>query len=652
MRAAKLQFYAKLLILLTFFLVQGACSGTRLNAAGGKAVMGQMFADQQLSAAGLTVHSARSASDFLGSLGVVTHIDSGSAQWTNAPMLLNQLSYLGIFNLRDGAPFDFALPTFTTLAQAGIRFSILEANVYSFDQTGQVNAARDVARAHALEVAVPGSVIAFEGTNEYTTNQYWLNGAGSSGDLSWGLGDAAALELAVRADPLFVNTPIIAPSAIQLDSLPDFSTYVNGSNAHIYGNIAENLGDRIVNSVAFARASAPNEPVYITETGISTSGYGTSSWGVTDEDTQAVINVNALLTGFASGAKMTFLYELMDEPNASNIQEQHFGLFHADGSPKPAATAIGNLTHLLADGGANASPSSLDYELSWMPWSASSMLLQEGDGTFDLVIWNGRAVLHDGTQEVPPPTSPLLLTLGQSASSIRVFDPIAGTTPLASFTNVSTLNLDLSANPLIVEIKIAAPPAPPPAAPRATNVSWVSNNVASVIGFADAGDVVSVHEGGTLLGTATASADGGWSLRLPASSAATHALTLTATDANGATTADGLLLYGKTKQTLTGGSGNDVLIGASGDRLIGGTGDDRFVINTGPGKQTVADFQAGVSGGDLLAIDHSLASDFADLMSHAKQSGSNVLLSFTKADVITLENVSLGALHAGDFLFF
>ncbi|QIK77691.1 hypothetical protein G7077_00925 [Sphingomonas piscis] len=581
----------------------------------------------------------------------MTHIDSGSAQWTNAPMLLNQLSYLGISNLRDGAPFDYALPTFTTLAQAGIRFSILEANVYSFDQTGQVNAARDVARAHALEAAVPGSVIAFEGTNEYTTNQYWLNGASSSGDLSWGLSDAAALELAVSADPLFVNTPIIAPSAIQLDSLPDFSSYVNGSNAHIYGNIAENLGDRIVNSIAFARASAPNEPVYITETGISTSGYGTSNWGVTDEDTQAVINVNALLTAFAAGAKMTFLYELMDEPNASNVQEQHFGLFHADGSPKLAATAIGNLTHLLADGGASAAPASLNYELSWMPWSASSMLLQEGDGTFDLVIWNGRAVLHDGTQEVPPPTSPLLLTLGQSASSIRVFDPIAGTTPLASFTNASSVDLNLSANPLVVEIKFGAAVAPP-AAPRATNVSWISNNVASVVGTADPGDVVSVREAGTLLGTSTAAADGGWSVRLPASAAATHALTLTATDANGATTTDGLLLYGKTKQTLTGGSGSDVLIGASGDRLVGGGGDDRFVINAGPGKGTIVDFQAGLGGGDVLAIDHNLARDFADLMSHAKQSGNNVLLSFTKSDVITLENVSLGALHAGDFLFF
>ena len=113
-------------------------------------------------AAASNPHAAQSATGFLRSLGVVTHIDSGSAQWTNAPSLLNQLSYLGISTVRDGAPFDYALPTFITMAQAGIKFSSLEANVYSFDQTGQVNAALDVWRAHQLEAAVPGSVIAFE----------------------------------------------------------------------------------------------------------------------------------------------------------------------------------------------------------------------------------------------------------------------------------------------------------------------------------------------------------------------------------------------------------------------------------------------------------------------------------------------------------
>jgi hypothetical protein len=603
----------------------------------------------------VATHAAASAKSFLDSLGVVTHIDSGWAQWTNAPVLLNALSYLGISNLRDGAPFDYALPTFITLARAGIRFSILEANVYSFDQTGQVNATLDVSRAHALEAAVPGSIFAFEGTNEYTTNHYTLNGASSWGDLAWGLQDAAALKTAVRADPLFATTPIIAPSAIQLDSLPDFSSFVNGANAHIYGNVGEQLQDRIVNSIRFAQASAPGQPVYITETGISSAGYGSSTWGVTDEDTQAVININALLDGFAAGAEMTFLYELLDEPGASNIQEQHFGLFRADGTPKPAATAIGNLTHLLADeGGVGAPPTSLEYDLSGLPATASSLLLAKSDGTFDLVIWNGRATLYDGVQEITPPTANLTLTLGRTATSVAVFDPVLTSSPRTSLVNADSVALQLSANPIVVEMRFGAPQSSPQA-PLATNLTWLSGTAAVLSGTAEAGSIVSVYEGSVLLGTAGADPDGEWTLRLPASSAAKHSLTITALDRDGtAVSSAGLTLYGNPKQTLIGGDGDDVLFGAPNDRLIGGAGDDRFVINKSPGKQTIVDFDSGAAAasGDQLFIDSQLAANFADLMSRAKQTGTGTVISFTKSHVITLEHVSPSELQASDFIFF
>lgn len=594
--------------------------------------------------------SARSVSSFINSLGVGAHIDSGSAQWTNAPLLLQQLDYLGISNVRDGTPFDYALPTFITLAQAGIRFNLLEANVYSFDQTGIVNAQIDVARAHQLEAAVPGSVISFEGTNEYTTNHYLLNGSGSFGNLGWGLQDAQQLQLAVRADPLFADTPILAPSAVQLDSLPNFSAYVDGANAHIYGNVGEQLQDRIVNSVRFAQASAPGEPVYITEIGVSTSGYGSSTWGVTDEDTQAIINLNALLGGYHAGAAMTFIYELMDEPYASNLQEQHFGLFHADGTPKPAATAIGNLTHILADDGTGTAPlGSLAYSLDGLPAGASSFLLQKSNGAFDLVVWNGRATLYDGTQEVTPPATTVTLNLAQAAASIQLFDPVLGAAAQVNYANASSASFALGADPIIVEVRMDSTPSAHEA-PAASNVAWLSGTSARVSGSADPGSAVSVFEGSTLLGSARADGAGTWALTLPGSSAAQHRLSLTALSPDGVTTAAaGVLLYGKSKQVLTGGAGDDVLIGASGDRLVGGAGSDTFVFNAGPGKEVIADFDPNA---DRIHMSSWLAADFADLMSHARQSGSSVVISLTKSDVLTLEHVSLAALDASDFLFF
>ncbi|MEO7277819.1 MAG: Ig-like domain-containing protein [Sphingomicrobium sp.] len=603
----------------------------------------------------LVSHQAQGATDFTQSLGVVTHIDSGWSQWTDAPLLLNELSYLGITTVRDGSPFEYALPTMITLAQAGVHFDLLEANVYSFDQPGQMNAALEVSRAHLLEAAVPGSVIAFEGSNEYTTNSYLLNGANSNGNLSWGLTDAAALSAAVHADPLFAGVAVIAPSAIQLDSLPDFSAVADASNVHIYGGVGQQLQDLIINSVGFAQASNPGAPVYITETGISSSGYGSSTWGVADEHTQAIIDLNAVLDGFSAGADMTFLYELMDEPGGANLQEQHFGLFNADGTPKLAATAIGNLTHLLADdGNGGVAPGSLSYALSGLPPGASSMLLEKSDGTFELIVWDGRATLYDGTGNVTPPSSTVTLTLGAAASSISLFDPLLGTSAIATQANATSISFQLSADPLVLQLQFGSVTgAPRP--PAVSNATVSGNGSAALTGTADPNSVVKIYEGSKLLGSTIADGQGNWSLTTPSSTAQKHALTLTETTASGqAISSDGFVYYGKAKQTLAGASGDDVLVGASGDRLTGGLGHDHFVINTAPGKEAISDFQAAVGSnlGDQLWLDHRLSPNFADVMAHATQSGTSVLITFDRNNVITLEHVTMSDLHASDFLFF
>lgn len=604
------------------------------------------------------ITTPQSVARFINSLGVATHMASGNSQWSNSTLILQQLNYLGISAVRDGAPFDYALPTFVTLAREGVRFVLAEANVYSFDQNGQVNAAIDVWRARQLETTVPGSVIAFEGTNEYSTNSFNLDGFNSFGNLDWGLRDAAQLREAVRADVLFANVPIIAPSAVQLDSLPDFSPFVDAANAHIYGGVAENLQDRIINSIRYAQASAPGEPVYITEIGISSSGYGTSNWGVTDEDTQAVINVNALLSSFSAGAEMTFLYELMDEPYASNTQEQHFGLFHVDGSPKPVATAIHNLTTILHDDGKGTAPlTGLEYVLSGLPGTASSMLLQHSNGIVDLIIWNGRAVLHDDVSEVAPASAAVTLTLGTSAASLQVFNPIISSTALVSYSNIGTVTVQMSADPIVIQIRPfdSGNGVSLVQAPVTDNVVWLSKSVAQITGSGEAGNTISIMEGGLVLGTTLIDASGHWSVRLPSSPAARHELSLVAVTPTGiAVPAAGVTLYGKAKQELIGGSGDDILIGASGSRMIGGAGDDHFVFNAGSGKGVIADFQHGFGDtiGDEIHISRTLAVDYDWLMAHARQSGSNVVISFNRTEILTLENVNLFSLHPDNFLFF
>lgn len=600
---------------------------------------------------------ADSVLQFLQSIGVGAHIDSGSPQWTDSTILLNELSYLGVSNVRDGTPFNYALPTFITLANAGIRFDLAEANVYSFDETGQVDAILDVSRAHQLEIAVPGSILTFEGTNEYTSNAYTLNGAGSFGNLLWGLSDAAALTQAVRSDALFAQIPVIAPSAIQLDSLPNFGAYVNGSNAHVYGGVGEQLQDRIIASIAYAQASAPGQPVYLTEVGISSSGFNTSSWGVADEQTQAIIDVNAVLDGFAAGAAKTFVYELMDEPNAVNVQEQHFGLFRPDGTPKPAATAIGNLTHILADDGkGGVATGSLAYSLSGLPSTASSMLLEKSDGTFDLVLWNGRATLYDGLQTVTPPTSTITLTLGAEAQAVQVFDPVKSASAIQTFASVSTVSIDLSADPIVIALKPGAAASSVAAiAPQVIDIVAQTTGAYSARGGADPGALVTVTEGGAVLGAATADQTGAWSMQLTLSSSAQHVLSVGEKTVAGAfVSAAGCTFVGMVRQVLSGGDGDDVLIGRSGDTLTGGAGSDHFVFNPGFGRETIVDFTPGTPDGvgDKIYFDHTLFKDYSRLMQRAKQSSEDVVITLDRNDVLTLHHTSLSSLHSGDFVFF
>ncbi|MBR0715891.1 Ig-like domain-containing protein [Bradyrhizobium liaoningense] len=493
------------------------------------------------STAGYAINSATSTASFINSIGVAAHLAT-----YDPTHVLSELSYLGISSVRDGIPPANALSTYIALAETGVRFVLLESNSFYADQASQVNAVADVLRADALAMAVPGSIIALEGSNEYTTNTYYLNGISSKGNLSWGLADTAALLAAVRADPLMAGVSVIAASECSTMAIPSLGTSGDASNVHVYGGIGQQLQDGINAWVAAARASAPDKPVYITETGVSSSGFNTSTWGggVADAYTQGIIDTNALLDGYKAGAAITFLYELMDEPNASSAQEQHFGLFNADGTPKPAAVDISNLTHILQDKGTPlTSPGTLAYNITGLPSTASSMLLEKSSGAFDIVLWNGNATLYNGTSVVTPPTSEVTISLPSAASSIKIFDPIKGTTAIQTVSNASSVTVGLSADPIIIEIEQSSTIQPtPPAAPQAlTDPSIVNGYVNAahntaqhaITGTAEAGVVVTVYDNSLALGSIAADANGGWSFVLGALADGSHHVTAVASNGSG-----------------------------------------------------------------------------------------------------------------------
>lgn len=401
------------------------------------------------------------ASAFLGSIGVNTHLGWGGP-WTEA-RVASEMAFLNVFNLRDGAlkGRDDVVTELAALAKQGVRFDI-EQTV----DAGTVDTNDDMIEMAKLEQQATGSIAFYEAANEYNTNSYKLGTATSNGNLAWGALDDQASQTALRGTAALAGIPLIAASTASVSSAPSVAGFADRSNWHVYGPIGGQLAQNLAGAIAAAQATLPGKPVMITETGISSASVAGQSWGTAgDEYTQGLIDTNALLDAFKDGAALTYLYNLMDNQQAADL-EDNFGLFNADGTAKAAATDIHNLTTILADAGATAgtfAPTVPGFVVPALPAGASSLLLQKSSGVWDLVLWNSSLPVWAGTGEAPLNQADFTMPLGGTYASVKIYNSILSTTPEQTFTNVSSLSLSLGKEMQIIEIAGLVPPTPAPA---------------------------------------------------------------------------------------------------------------------------------------------------------------------------------------------
>ena len=102
---------------------------------------------------------------------------------------------------------------------------------------------------------------------------------------------------------------------------------------------------------------------------------------------------------------------------------------------------------------------------------------------------------------------------------------------------------------------------------------------------------------------------------------------------------------------LAGGRGDDTLDGGAGnDILRGGAGADTFVVDDDEGgRDRIADFAHGVDVIDLDDVDG--IDSFADVMATAVQRGSNVVFRLDDDLTVVVQNTTLDAFSADDFVF-
>ena len=82
-----------------------------------------------------------------------------------------------------------------------------------------------------------------------------------------------------------------------------------------------------------------------------------------------------------------------------------------------------------------------------------------------------------------------------------------------------------------------------------------------------------------------------------------------------------------------------------------GEGNDLIIFEKGGGSLTVTDFVAGAGTDDVIDVSALGYHSLSDVLSHATQSGADVVIHFGGKDQAVLENVSISSLHEDDFTF-
>lgn len=422
-----------------------------------------------------------SASTFLSSIGVNTHVGYSWGAYNNLALVEDDLKYLGVTKLRDGvASNPTAQPVLDGLAKDGFKFDLVVPSSIPEGGNAALQAYLDTVKSFAT--SHPGSVIALEGLNEVNLYSFSWNGSSS---ISAAAQFQTAYYNAIKADGTLSKISVYNLSLGYNDStdygkLGDLSGSTDYANSHAYVSTSLTPAQALQALLANAKSVAGSDPVVITETGYTTKS-DTPFIGAS-ENVQAKSILNTLVDAFKDGVGTTYLYQLLDASADNNAAdpESHWGLFNSDGTPKLAATAIHNLTTILADDGkgTHTPTASLNYTLDGLPPTGNSMVLGKSNGSYELVVWAEPKIWNDATDtEITNPTSSVTIHLGSVHHTVSVYDPLKGSTPIATYTDVSEIVVPVSDHPLVIEID--APAGGGAAPPAVTDVSGTAADIVS-----------------------------------------------------------------------------------------------------------------------------------------------------------------------------
>ncbi|HVI09356.1 MAG TPA: hypothetical protein VND65_13795 [Candidatus Binatia bacterium] len=421
-------------------------------------------------AVGQITLSARSAEQFVDSMGINVHMEYAGTPYSDYPAINGQLRALGMKHIRD--EINDTDPEFVR--------ELLKIGTLGYGVCGLIEGGNDYpplgARLQASAVVpmiqnLRPAIDAIEGPNEPDDGGFVYDGVAypqGAIEESEDLWNTVKSSSEISDLPVLVMSEGNAQDYMQLAAItPPPIGYANFGNMHAYqggrmGNYA--LRDWYIR---YSRDLTGDAPLWTTEMGYHNNTHYLSDGeqqGVSERASAIYLPI-AFLSGFDLGVARTFSYELMDEVNdpelTSGSGEGHYGLLHYDGSPKPAYTALQSLIAVLRDSGPNFEPGSLRVTFAGAPKSLQAVLLEKSDGAYYLALWNDVPVYRPATtqargEDLYPPNVPVKITVSETRQ-FTVYAPNdrSGANPTGQYTiatKFDSIELALPAEVLLVRI--------------------------------------------------------------------------------------------------------------------------------------------------------------------------------------------------------
>ncbi len=412
----------------------------------------RLFAASYATNAGPVPETARSAYDFVNSIGLNTHLNYFDRIYGNFPLVERELQSIGIrfisatvFIFRTSDYNKDVYGRWIQLGKIGIRFdAVLDPRSNLGPLTPELLENIDQLAGNTIEC--------FEGPNELDI----------SGMQDWASVDQnfqRAISAAERAIPEASRIRLIAPSLAFVahgSELGKYDDSIDEGNLHSYP-AAKMPSIIFPEQTELARVMFGEKKIVITESGYHNALNDHTDQPATSEEAAAKYIPRLFLEDFARDIPRTYLYEFMDEapdPGLANNQ-MHWGLIRADGSEKPAFLSIKRLIEELADSAEPGHLMQLAWSLSPAGKSIHHLLLQKSNGEFDLVLWQEIPSYNFTSQvEIINPDANVTLTLGPRAKNVTVYEPSTQSAPVKTFADTASVLLVVPDHPLVVKITL------------------------------------------------------------------------------------------------------------------------------------------------------------------------------------------------------